>query len=472
MGKYARLGKNTAFVFIGTAGSKVINLLMLPLYTRWLTAQDYGSVDLVSTYAGLMLGIVSLSIFDSIFIFPKDQPKHIQSEYFSSGIFFWIIGMSLTFVCSLMGKDIATHYNCRGFIYEWLWYIYALLGISYIQTLTQQFLRAIDKMIVYSTTGIVSTLCMIGFSFLLVPRGGVKGYIVAMISSSLVALIYSIVGGRLWQYVNLRAISKIALLDMLKYSIPLIPNGIMWFLISSLNRPLLESYWGLGAVGLFSVAGRFPNLLNTVYLLFQQAWLISVLEEAKKATYSDFYNKMLKIVVAGQCLLAVILALTSKFIIVTFTTPDFYSSWKYIPILVIGVIFMNVATFVGSNFAINRESKYYFYSTVWSGFSSVILNFTLIPFIGIWGAAISMVISQFICALMRIKYSWKTVKITNNRFYVQNIIFLLIGTIFALCDASLYYCITAILILAIYFYYINSKQISCIIILLKEKYAH
>lgn len=69
MGKYARLGKNTGLVFIGTAGSKLLSLLMLPFYTRWLTVSDYGSVDLITTYSGLMLGIISCSIFDSIFLF-------------------------------------------------------------------------------------------------------------------------------------------------------------------------------------------------------------------------------------------------------------------------------------------------------------------------------------------------------------------------------------------------------------------
>ena len=102
MGKYTRLSKNTALVFLGST-SKLINLLMLPLYTRWLTVDEYGSVDLIVVYSSLLLGIISCSLFDAIFIFPKDHPYEKKCEYFSSGMGFslmTITGMSI--VCGLL----------------------------------------------------------------------------------------------------------------------------------------------------------------------------------------------------------------------------------------------------------------------------------------------------------------------------------------------------------------------------------
>lgn len=465
MGQYSRLGKNTALVFIGSAGSKLLNLFMLPFYTRWLTAADYGSVDLINTYAGLALGVVSCSIFDAIFIFPKDQPRQKQTRYFSSALAFWVATLAVTAsVCAaidLIGRECGIH----GFIVDYIWYIFAILAVTYIQSISQQFLRAIDKMAIYSSTGIALTLAMIGLSFLLIPRGGVKGFIAALVLANVISVAYSFISARLWRYIDFKTVSRPTLGEMLRYSVPLIPNGIMWFLINFLNRPLLESWTGVAAIGILAVAGRFPNLLNTVYLLFQNAWLISVMEEAKKPTYTDFYNKMLKGVVMIQSLLAVALAFCGKWIIEIFTTPEFYSAWAYIPLLVVGVIFMNVATFVGSNFAVTRESKFYFYSTVWAGASSVALNFALIPSLGLWGACWSMVLSQAICMVARIIYSWKTVKITGLRFYILNSIFLTAGVaapIFVKSPTAMAICAVAI---AVYFIAVNHAQI----ITLKEK---
>ena len=472
MGKYARLGKNTGLVFIGTAGSKLLSLLMLPFYTRWLTVSDYGSVDLITTYSGLMLGIISCSIFDSIFLFPKDQPKNKQSQYLSSGILFWFTSLLLLAVICFCITILGDRYSWHGFIFEYLWYIYAVLAVSYLQSITQQFLRAIDKMIVYSTTGIVLTAAIIVLSFILIPQGGVRGYIIAIVIANIISIAYSIAAGGIWKFISIKSANKTTLGEMLKYSIPLIPNATMWFLINSLNRPILESWTGIAAVGIFAVAGGFPNLLNTVYLLFQNAWLISVIEEAKKDSYEAFYNKMLKTVIIVQTLLAVILAFCGKWIIQLFTTPEYYSAWQYIPVLVIGVIFMNVATFVGSNFAVTRESKYYFYSTAWSGLTSVILNFILIPLFGLWGACWSVIISQAICMVARIKYSWKTVKITDIKFYGLNAIFLIICVTSSILIESKPLLYITIIIMVIYFYVINKNPIKNITKLISVAYEN
>lgn len=459
MGKYSRLGRNTALIFVGTAGSKLMSLLMLPFYTRWLTTADYGSTDLISTYASLMLGVVSFSIFDAIFIFPKNQSEIIQKKYFSSGMFFLFIGLAITALLSCIWTWIAEGINYKGFITEYLWYIYGILGISYIQTLCQQFLRAIDYMVVYSTTGIVTTICTFGFSFLLIPHGGVKGYVMAIICANLISVIYSIVYGKLWRFIGVQYISKESLTEMLKYSIPLIPNSLMWFLINALNRPVIEDYCGLSSVGLFAVAGRFPTLLNTVYLLFQQAWLISVLEESSKPDYEEYYNRMLKIVVTVQIFFAAVLAFGGKWIIELFTTPDFYSAWKYISILVIGVLFMNIGTFVGSNFAVLKKSKYYFYSTVWGGIASIVLNFSLIPFWGLWGACMAIVGSQAVVMISRIKYSSEFVKLTDARFYILNGIFICVCIICSLLLYDSWWMYISIILVMCYYCFINIRQI-------------
>lgn len=470
MGRYTRLGKNTALVFIGTAGSKLLSLLMLPFYTNWLTTADYGSVDLMGTYAGLALGVISCSIFDAIFIFPKDQPKCIQKQYFSSGLFFAITAIAISAIICLTITILSQKYQLNGFIYEYIWFIYGIMAINYIQTITQQFLRSIDKMVVYSTTGIVLTVSTIGFSFIFIPKSGVKGYVISILLANIISILFSIITGKIWRYISIHSIKRLSLIEMLTYSIPLIPNGIMWFLINALNRPVLEHWTGIASVGILAVASRFPNLLNTVYLLFQNAWLISVMEEAKKDAYTVFYNRMLQIVISVQIFLAAVLAFFGKWIIELFTTPEYYSASQYIPLLVIGVIFMNIATFVGSNFAVTRESKYYFYSTVWAGISSIIFNFALIPIWGLWGACWTMIFSQALCMIARIKYSWKTVKINNIAFYCHNIIFLTIcvaASIFIESPLILYSIAT---IMLLYFYIINRHIANFIIQFIKIKY--
>lgn len=470
MGKYRRLGKNTLLVIFGSAGSRLLSLLMLPFYTRWLSPNDYGVTDLISTYSSIAVVFVSCSIFDSVFIFPKGKSHSLQREYFSSALLFYVGTSLFVAILCFIVKQMSFKYDLHGFIYKYIWFIYGILITSYLQSLIQQFLRAIDMLFIYSLTGIVVTIGIITLSFILVPRWGVEGYVIAIIIGNIIGIIYSLLCGKLLNFINIKSWKLKLLKEMLLYSIPLIPNGVMWFLINALNRPILEDCCGLGGVGIFAVSSRFPSLLNTIYLLFQQAWLISVLEEADKPSYIVFYNKMLKIIFVFQSLLAVLLSVFGKVIIKLLTTVEFYSAWRYIPLLAVGVIFMNVATFVGSNFAVIKKSKYYFYSTVWAGVVSIGLNFLLIPLWGLWGACWSMIISQAVVMISRIYYSWPVVRIIDIGFYVKNLCFLF-SSIFAsimLSDSCLM--IPIICSCMIYFIFINKQQIIRISTLIKDFY--
>lgn len=422
MGRYKRLGINTGLIFLGTAGSKLITFLMLPLYTRWLNVNQYGAVDLVTTYTTLFLGIVSLSIFDSIFIFPKDQSRLKQSQYFSSAIIFGISSSILSLLLCLCAMGLSSVYGWHGFLIDHIWQIAFLLISNYIQQLIQQFNRSIDKMNVYAFTGLIQTIGMMAVSFYIIPKYKVNGYIGSLILGNVAGIIYSLFAGGAYKYFSFRRWDFPSLRKMLRYSVPLIPNGIMWFLVNSINRPLLEEYHGLSTVGLLAIAGKLPTIINQVYMIFQNAFTISVLEEAKNSTYPQFYNQTLKMVVVGQIVLVAVVAVSSKWIIQHFTTPEFYGSWQYIPLLTLGVIFTNVATFVGTNFVIKRESKYYFYATIWAGMSALLFNFLMIPKLSIWGACLALMLSQFVGMFARIRYSWKTVRMTGLSFYFYNVL--------------------------------------------------
>ena len=69
---------------------------------------------------------------------------------------------------------------------------------------------------------------------------------------------------------------------MLRYSLPLIPNSLFWWMGTSINRFFITGMIGIGASGLFAAAGKVPGLVNTVYAVFQQAWQLSAFQEARE----------------------------------------------------------------------------------------------------------------------------------------------------------------------------------------------
>lgn len=432
MSKYKRLGNNTLLVFIGNIGSKLIALFMLPFYTTWLSVEDYGVSDIVMIYASFFLGIITLSISESIFIFPKDQITSVQKKYFSSGLFFTLCCFLVTAVLFFIANRICFFFDISNTFTRYTWVIYLVILAMFLQQFLQQFTRSIDKLKVYASSGIILTLCIAFFAFMLIPKYGVLGFIYGQIISYFLTFFYSFIASKSYSYLSKKFISKISYKEMIIYSAPLIPNGIMWWLVSSVNRPIMEASIGVYAIGIFAVANKFPSIVSMVYTVFANSWQISVLEEFKKEGFQNFYNKVLQIIFSFIIVASCLITILSEKIVIFFADEKFLDAWRLIPILTLAILFSSLSSFVGTVFSAVRQSKYYFYSSIFGAIASVLFNLILIPFLGIIGAAIAVVLSHLVMALVRIIYSWKFVEIENYFRYINMIIINLIVIFVAL----------------------------------------
>ena len=76
---YTHFFLNTGYVLLGNSGSKIISVLMLPLYTRWLSIEEFGLVDLLQIYSALLIVIVGACIVDAIFVLQIKMVKNRQA---------------------------------------------------------------------------------------------------------------------------------------------------------------------------------------------------------------------------------------------------------------------------------------------------------------------------------------------------------------------------------------------------------
>lgn len=407
MTNHKRLFNNTILVFIGNIGSKLIALLMLPFYTHYLSVSDFGASDTVMIYVTLLLGVVSLSISESLFVFPKGKDSDEQSVIFTSGMYFsffiLLIAFGLLFVLNLFFISL----NLLQSFTNNFWYIVGLLFVMVLQTATQQFTRGIDKLIIYSLSGIVLTGMTAIFGFILIPLNGLKGFFLSLVLANLVTLIYTVVHSRSFQFWDTKKINFSKYKELIQYSTPLIPNAIMWWVISSLNRPMLEKEVGLDGIGILAVALKVPSIINVLFGVFLVAWQASILEEFGKDGYKRFYWKVFLIVsvVLGICTL--IISVFSANIISVIADSKFIKAADYIPLLTLSAFFASLSGLVGANFSAVRKSKYYFYSSVCGAISALVLNIVLIPKFELWGAVYAIVASQIIMFISRQSFVYK-----------------------------------------------------------------
>ena len=403
MGRYKTLLTNTGLMFLGQFGSRIISFVMLPFYTMWLSVEDYGTSDMIAVYATIISTIVSLGIAEAIFVIPAQKNKDEQTSYFSSSLAFSII---CVIVLLLMYFCISILFpSSKGVFFNHILYICIITVLSIYRNIFQQFCKSINKIKVFAIAGVIQTLAVAGLGFFLIPTYKLDGFIWSLILSNLITIIYLFLFARLVEYITVSSFSSDCLKEMLKYSVPLIPNSIVWLIVSYLNRPIMETSLGLYALGIFSLANRFPTLINTVYNTFSNSWQISILEQYGKDGFSSFYNKVTLISFCMVSVLIAMLALLAKPIVYMFLNSNYYESVSYIPLLCLSCLFVSLGSMVGAIFSAVRESKYYFYSSVWSAVSAIVLNFIFIKLFGLYGACWACVISYLIGGVTRIIYA-------------------------------------------------------------------
>lgn len=423
--KYKKLGKNTVLVFIGQAGSSLVSLLMLPLYTNWLSTEEYGTVDLMSTYAAILLSLMSCCLADSIFIFPKDADNKGKKQYFSTGLFFVLLSFILF---STINFILSFFYNKGSFFYSYSWYTLLLTVSMFLQVYMQQFTRSLEKMTVFATTGIVYTLCVALSAIILIPIYKLEGYIFSLIIANFIAALYSFLCSKSYSYLGL-PLSIGHLKQLLSYGIPLIPNSIMWWMVNGMNRPIMESYLGMSAIGLYAVASKFPGVVSMLTNVFSNAWGISMLDEFGKSGFNDFFNKTFKLITLVSFVPAFLLIVFSKGVIMFFSSAAFFEAWHVLPVLIIGAMLNTSTGIVGGVFMGMKKSKYFFYSSAVSAIVAVVFTFVFIKAFGLIGCAIASTISFLFALVLRIKFAWSYIKGFDLAHYVIIIIALIVTNI-------------------------------------------
>ncbi len=397
MNKYKTLISNTALISLGTFGSKLLVFFMVRFYTGYLTTSQYGTSDLITQTANLLLPIISLGITNGVFRFAIDSAADKKSV-FSTGFYCITLGglLFLGIVPLLMLAD-----QFRGYI--WLIVIYTMASCYH--SLCAQYLRAIGKTAFFALQGIINTslVIVLNILFLAVFDMGVTGYVLSVVLADGISALLIFFKEKLWQQITTK-IDKTIFKEMLVYSVPMIPTTIFWWVTSVSDRYMVSGFVGTEANGIYAVAYKLPTLLTLISTVFMQAWQFSAISESEndKQEHIDFFSSVWGSLQSVMFIASSSVIALSIPVIKLLTTKAFYSAWEYIPILAIAMIFNSFANFMGSVYVVEKRSKNAFFTAMLGAVLNIILNFILIPSpLGVQGASIATFISYFAIFVIR-----------------------------------------------------------------------
>lgn len=401
--KYTTLVSNTFLISIGTFGSKLLTFFMVRFYTEVLTPSDYGTADLIMQGANLLFPVISMGIVEGVFRFALGNPKK-RRNIFSAGV--WVITGGSAVLAAVTGLTWSVD------LFDdvlWLMAIYTIASCYH--SLCAQFIRAQGKMALYAGQGILNTVLVIGLNilFLLVFKWGIIGYVLSTAVADILCSSFLVFKEKLWQYLTVKP-GKGLLAHMLRYSVPLIPTTIFWWITSVSDRYMITAFLGSDANGIYAVAAKIPTLLTLMATIFLEAWQFSAIAESagERREHIRFYSKIWKIFMSAMFLAGGVVIALSQWEIRVLSADEYYSAWQYIPLLSAAMIFSSFVTFAGSIYVVEKKSLLSFGTSMAGAAVNILLNLILIPTeLGIQGAVIATFSSYFLVFLIRSKNARK-----------------------------------------------------------------
>lgn len=397
MNKYKTLLSNTLLISIGTFGSKILVFLMVRFYTGYLTPADYSTSDLITQTANLLFPIISMGITDGVFRFCMDSKEDRRSVI--------TVGLGAILAGSLLFFAIAPLLGLFGDFKGYVWLIVLYTISACLHSLCSQYIRAIGKTGLFAIQGIINTclVILLNILFLAVLGFGITGYVLSVILADGLCTLFLVFKERLWKNITVKPDLSV-LKPMLKYSIPLIPSTVFWWITSVSDRYMVTGIIGSEANGIYTVSYKLPTVLTLVSSIFMQAWQFSAVTESENGEkeHTQFFSQVWSSFQAVMFLAGSAIIAFAKPAIRLLTAKEYYSSWEYVPLLAIAMIFTAFVSFTGTVYIVKKKSNISFLTALLGAGSNIVLNFLLIPSsLGVQGAAIATVASYLLVFVVR-----------------------------------------------------------------------
>jgi O-antigen/teichoic acid export membrane protein len=389
------LKKNVFTIAIASFSSKILSFLLVPLYTTFLSTEEYGIIDIIFTSVSLLLPIFSMIIFEAMLRFALDNGTD-KETIFTNGIIINLIG-AIFFL--LVSFPITSILSISDF---YVYFIFYFLSVILYDSLSY-FSRGINKVKNYAIAGVINTILIISLNifFLIVFKLGIKGYLLSYIIATIISSSYLFCVLKLHQFFKIKKFDKILLKQMMQYSLPMIPNSITWWVNTSLDKFVILFVLGQAATGLYAIGYKIPSLITLIVSVFNSAWLLSSVENFGSNESKNYYKEIFSKYSSFLIVITTLIIFSAKFSASVLYRGNFYSAWVYVPSLAISVFYHGFATFFGSIFTAIKKTKHLFYSTLIGAIVNVILNIILIPLYGSLIAAVTTALSYFIIFLYR-----------------------------------------------------------------------
>ncbi|MFS1428074.1 lipopolysaccharide biosynthesis protein [Vibrio splendidus] len=400
----------TSIYLISNIVTALIPFAMLPLLTRYLSPSEYGEIAMFQVLIGVLSTFVGLNVNGAVVreFYNKDGEVD-YSGYLSSCILILIV--SSFFVFSVIYLQIENIVRLVSIKDEW---ILLALVVSFCAFLLKIILgqfqvnKSVFRFAFFQITLAVTNVALTLF-FVIAMDYGADGRIMGITIANVIIAIFCIVALAKMNLVSFRKIKLIYLKDAFTYGFNLIPHVGGIFLLSTVDRYIINANLGLSEAGIYMSAVQlslvfafFYDAINKAYVPWLFGRLKGGLDSEKLKIVKNTYRYILLLL-----LLSVLVYFIAPFFIVPILGIKFQKAEDIIGILCLASC-LNGVYFMFTNYIIyTKNTKRLSMITLVSGVSNVVLSLILIKYFGAKGVAIAFLCAVLIRGVLTFSYATK-----------------------------------------------------------------
>lgn len=423
------------FYLLSAILSQIINLVLIPIYTRNMTSLEFGQYNLIISLQSLLSVFITLEIFAGFCRFfneVKDKNK-LKNTVLTFSIL-WGSLCCYIFGCLLSRKiayiifkdDILGLYYVRYVVVNAV-----ILSVIAVYTSYYSMLYKAKEVCIINTSQIFLTLCFT-YYYLIVAQCGILGVLKAqLISFSIVWFILFFLDIKNYKIV----LSKEELKKMIIYGIGIVPGEISVWILNLVDRYFIKGMINLNAVAIYSMGYKIGLLIEPLFLkpfrsLFTPLKFSLYKEKQGKVkirSIFNYFNFIAWFIILG-------LSVFSSMAIKILSTEEYSQSCNIVTIIAFSYYLWGLAEFYALGLQIANKMCLDSLIVTVSALFNIILNYVFIPIIGIHGAAFATCIAYLLSNVLYYLIGRKYFNIGINLLqpYKYGVIYMLLYFIYVL----------------------------------------
>ena len=409
--KYTRLIKDILIFIVGNVLTKVVQFLLMPLYTTYMTTEAYGVAELTNNISLLLYPIVTLCIYEAAFRYVVGS-KYTSEEIITASI-------KVVFLSALVGAGVLVLSNT--FIhYKYANSLYFILYAFSFRTLMAYYVRGKGHTKVFAASGIINAIFLALFSylFLVVLKLDVWGYLMGIGISYICSALFLFIGGGLYKELKFSIHTKDITKDLLYYSMPLVIYNIGYWLTTMSGRYILLWFADVSTAGIYAAVIKIAAIISMLEQAFYAAFQLNASREYESKDKEAYYSSIFRLYAVGIIILGSVILCMSPLLAKFTLRNEFYAARIYLPLVLFIAIIDCLFCFYKTMYTAYKLTS----RTVPSMFIGSVINIVVgvltVRQFGIWGICFASFLCYSSQALYRIidvrkfvnlKVEWKVI---------------------------------------------------------------